>query len=201
MLSTSFIPRILDKIKEAKTPDRFTKDFLSNTFMIKSSAARAFLPFAKRIGLLNSDGSPTALYKRFRSTDGITSGAAIAQALRKGYSDLYTRNENAHTLSDDKLKGLVIEETGMEADNRVVGAIVGSFKELKKYADFRTPLPPDENEKKGKDEDKDEEKKPPEEGRRPTLNLAYIINLVLPKTDDIGVFNSIFKSLRDNLLR
>ena len=33
------------------------------------------------------------------------------------------------------------------------------------------------------------------------LNLAYSINLVLPKTDDIGVFNAIFKSLRENLLK
>ena len=33
------------------------------------------------------------------------------------------------------------------------------------------------------------------------LNLSYTINLVLPKTDDIAVFNSIFKSLRENLLR
>jgi hypothetical protein len=33
------------------------------------------------------------------------------------------------------------------------------------------------------------------------LNLAYTINLVLPKSDDPAVFNAIFKSLRDNLLR
>jgi len=33
------------------------------------------------------------------------------------------------------------------------------------------------------------------------LNLSYTINLVLPKTDDAAVFNAIFKSLRENLLR
>jgi len=33
------------------------------------------------------------------------------------------------------------------------------------------------------------------------LNLAYTINLVLPKSDDVAVFNAIFRSLRDNLLR
>jgi hypothetical protein len=32
------------------------------------------------------------------------------------------------------------------------------------------------------------------------LNLAYTINLVLPKTEDVAVFNAIFKSLRENLL-
>ena len=33
------------------------------------------------------------------------------------------------------------------------------------------------------------------------LNLSYTINLVLPKTDDVAVFNAIFKSLRENLLK
>jgi hypothetical protein len=33
------------------------------------------------------------------------------------------------------------------------------------------------------------------------LNLAYIINLNLPATSDIAVFNAIFKSLKENLLK
>ena len=33
------------------------------------------------------------------------------------------------------------------------------------------------------------------------LRLSYTINLVLPKTDDPAVFNAIFRSLRENLLR
>ena len=32
------------------------------------------------------------------------------------------------------------------------------------------------------------------------MNLSYTINLNLPATSDIAVFNSIFKSLRENLL-
>jgi len=33
------------------------------------------------------------------------------------------------------------------------------------------------------------------------LNLSYTINLNLPASSDIAVFNAIFKSLKDNLLR
>ena len=33
------------------------------------------------------------------------------------------------------------------------------------------------------------------------FGLSYQINLVLPKTDDIAVFNAIFKSLKDHLLK
>jgi len=39
------------------------------------------------------------------------------------------------------------------------------------------------------------------EDREFDLGLSYTINLVLPKTDDVAVFNAIFKALRDNLLR
>lgn len=202
MLSTSFVPKILEKIKDAKTPGRFTQDFLIDTLGFRSSAARPFLAFAKRIGLLTSDGSPSSLYKSFRSTDPSTSGAAIAEAMRKGYTDIYARNENAHLISDEKLKGLVLEETGLEASSRVVSAIMGSFKELKKFADFKGKLdsqesPADTQKKKDKDDKEKQEQSPRDVG----LNIAYTINLVLPKTDDTSVFNAIFKSLRDNLLR
>ena len=38
-------------------------------------------------------------------------------------------------------------------------------------------------------------------GENLRLGLSYTINLVLPKTDDPAVFNAIFRSLRENLLR
>jgi hypothetical protein len=34
-----------------------------------------------------------------------------------------------------------------------------------------------------------------------TLGLSYQINIVLPETENVAVFNAIFRSLRDNLLR
>ena len=33
------------------------------------------------------------------------------------------------------------------------------------------------------------------------LGLSYHINIVLPETKDVAVFNAIFQSLRQNLLR
>jgi len=63
------IGKILDKIRHAKTPDRFTQDFLSTVLGFKSSRARAFIAFAKRVGLLQSDGRLTDLYIKFRNTD------------------------------------------------------------------------------------------------------------------------------------
>lgn len=195
--------KILNKIKEAQTPDRFTQDFLSTKLGFPGGTPRAFIPLAKRIGFLESDGRPTELYKSFRNP--AQSKAAMAAAIRKGYSQLYERNEYIHDLDKKKLEGLVTELTGLEQGNNTVRAIVGTFESLKSFADFSRPEP-----KAGVEADKEKSPKTKEfkavsEGgdfsEDVQLNLAYTINLVLPKTDDIAVFNAIFKSLKENMLR
>ena len=76
------IVKILSKIKEAKTPDRFTQDFLETKLGCRGGNYRQFIPLAKRLSLLNTDGSPTELYKKFRNES--TSGSALAESLRAG---------------------------------------------------------------------------------------------------------------------
>lgn len=190
------VEKILEKIKHAKTPDRFTYDFLKATLGFKSSSARAFVPLAKRIGLLASDGSPTDLYKSFRNP--AQSGGAMAKAIRKGYSQLFERNETAHKLAKKDLEGLLVEITGLQKNHATIRSIVGTFEALKPFAKFGE----EEKLTKGtKEEEKEEPHREEGMGEELKFNLAYTINLVLPKTDDVSVFNAIFKSLRENLLR
>jgi hypothetical protein len=194
--------KILKKIKEAQTPDRFTQDFLSTKLGFPGGTARPFIALAKRIGLLESDGRPTDLYKGFRNPS--QSGAAMASAIRKGFSMLYERNEYVHDLDKKRLEGLVMEITGLSQGHATVRAIVGTFEALKAFADFTKPEPQQEKEeakarpaKKKASADVEPE---PEETDNVRLNLSYTINIVLPKTEDVAVFNAIFKSLRENLL-
>lgn len=60
------LAKILDKIKTAATPENFNQDFLANTLGFKGGNYRTFIPWAKKLGLINSDGTPSALYKKFR---------------------------------------------------------------------------------------------------------------------------------------
>ncbi|MEM8960041.1 MAG: DUF5343 domain-containing protein [Acidobacteriota bacterium] len=199
MSSATQLEKVLGKIKEAKTPPRFTNDFLYSKLSIKTKSARPAIGVAKRIGLLNADGTPTDLYKAFRSTNTKTSGAAMATAIRRGYSELYSRNEYAHSLKKEDLRGLVIEVTGLEAESEVVRAIVGTFDTLRKYADFDAELDSYAEVQDADSGDHQLDLAPKHEDLN--LGLSYTINLVLPKTDDVAVFNAIFKSLRENLLR
>ena len=190
------ITKLLDKIKKAATPSRFTHDFLSTKLGLTGGSARPLLPFLKRIGFIGSDGSPTDLYERFRNS--AETGYAAAGAIRKGFAPLYEMNEYTHDLSDANLKGLIVQATGLESTSGTVRAAVGSFKALRAFASFDArPLG----------------EEPSEGGEQPTptapqsvslpteLNLGYTINLHLPATSDIAVFNAIFKSLREHLIR
>lgn len=187
--------KILEKIKEAKTPDKFTIDFLETKLGCKGGSSRAFIPLAKKLGLLGTDGSPTDLYKKFRNPT--LSKAALATAVKKGYKEIFDRKEYAGNASKEDFKGLVVEITGKPKNDQVVNLICQTFDHLKKLADFDAKIPETSSE-----EEKPEETLPPAvlDANKLNLGLSYTINLVLPKTEDSAVFNAIFKSLRENLL-
>lgn len=204
--ATSTLETMLEKITAASVPERFTQDFVSTKLSMKGGTARAIIPFIKKMGFVASDGSPTELYKEFRNHT--KSGASIAQALKNVYSELYEMNEYAHDLKVSELQGLIVEATGAKKDSGVVKKTLYTFNLLKKLADFEAELEGKEPEQKISSEIPEthqipiqthEHQPPPNAGEG--INLSYTINLNLPATSDIEVFNSIFKSLKEHLLQ
>jgi hypothetical protein len=191
------ITKTLTKIQTAAVPARFTQDFLATKLALKGGSARPVIPFLKRLGLLGSDGVPTDLYKRFRNPQ--QRGAAAASALKNGFAALYEINEYIHDATDDALKGVVVQATGGEPDSSTTKAIVGSFKAVREFANFAAEGSGDE----GLGDPADEEASGEEDGDswKPTVGLSYTINLNLPATSDVAVFDAIFKSLKEHLLR
>src|SRR5690606_17423634 len=118
---------------------------------MKGGSARPVIPFLKKTGFLASDGSPTELYERFRNEQ--QSGAAAAEALRIGFSGLYAVNEYVHDASDSEIKGIIVQVTGTEKDSSTVGAVLGSFKALRAFADFEAVAPIQEAAKDTGDEE------------------------------------------------
>lgn len=154
----------------------------------------------KRTGFLASDGTPTSLYKRFRNST--QRGAAAAEALRRGYASLYEINEYVHDATDQELRGIVVQATGLEETSSTFKAIIGSFTALKAFADFAAPEVTPETTDATENGAPAGETVPerPSDGELAGINLGYTINLHLPATSDIAVFNAIFKSLREHLL-
>lgn len=197
------IDKALRAIKSAATPERVSQDFVKTILQIPGGSGDQVTSYLKKIGFVNADGSPSEIYKKFRNP--ASGGAAASEALKIGYSALYKRNEYMHQLSDEKLKGLIIEETGQGDDSSVVGLVLACIKSVKKFADLTPPQV-----EKQEIQSQVVVKQNVEPGPPPIppvamgnlgLNLSYTINLNLPATSDIAVFNAIFKSLKDNLLK
>ena len=203
MSAPGSVTKILQKIKEASTPETFSGDFLATKLGFKGGNYRTFISWAKKLTLLSGDGSPTALYKQFRNPD--SSATSLAEALKEGYSELYARNEYCHELDKKGFKGLVMEATGEAHDSAKVDRIVSTFFNAKELADFES----NKGKKQSKPHAKKEENQPipnikedehKEIKKELKLGLNYTINLVLPKTDDPAIYSAIFKSLKENLL-
>lgn len=204
VMAYGVITKTLDKVIQAATPARFTQDFLATKLAIKGGNAKAVIPFLKRTGFLNSDGSPTELYNQFRN-DSLRDSAA-ASAAKHGFATLYEMNEYVHELKDAELKALVVQATGMATDSSTVKAIVGSFKALKSYANFEaaeidsSEKPPEPLPEKPVTHTPVAEPRPQVKQSGIDLKLGYTINLNLPATTDIAVYDAVFKSLKEHLL-
>lgn len=201
--ATGILNSVFKKIVEATPPPRFTQDFLTTKLGFKKGSANSIIPFFKRIGFLGSDGIPTELYNRFRNSS--KQGHALAEGMRQGYQDLYSRNEYWHNLNKGELSGLIIEATGTSPNSSTLKAILQTIDVLKQYAKFDSPdASYEQPEGKKASHDTNEEAvitQPKKSKDELGINLSYTINLNLPETSDITVFDAIFKSLRENLLK
>ena len=159
----------------------------------------------KALGFLSDDGVPTSRYREYRNT--ALSKQVMAAALRDAYSDLFTIRANP-TAADRKLIEGKFRSVHNASPN-TAKLMANTFYALLEMADLALPTPP-------KKEDDKPEKKPESEAgvalprknddaadallyrQRPTLH--YNIEIHLPATKDVEVFNAIFKSLREHLL-
>ena len=207
MLATGILPKILEKIQQERRPERFTQDFLSTKLGHSGGSARPIIPLLKRMGFLASDGSPTMRYDQFRNVD--TQGAAVAEGMKAAFSELYERSEYVHDMQRDKLMSLVVEATGAARSDRSAKAIVATFAALNELADFEAE-PTETIEPAEPEEARRPASAPPTEARalmtttaakNVDFKVSYTINLNLPETTNQDVFNAIFHSLNEHLLK
>jgi len=195
------IPKLFGKIKSAAVPPKFTYDFLKTVLGFKSSSAQATVPLLKRLGFLDAASVPTQAYKDYRQET--ESKIIMAQRIRDAYKDIYQTDEYAHKLESKELKDNLITVLGVEKTDSNVPAVVNTFIELVKLADFENKSKDVIAPKEEKPKFDENIKYPPNKNsviEKTKLGISYTINLNLPPTTDIEVFNAIFKSLKENIL-
>jgi hypothetical protein len=200
--SPGSIKNVLDALIVAERPDRFSNSFLESILGQKGGGARSVPPVLKKMGFLQSDGTPTDLYSKFRTDYGRPEAAY--SGLRNAFGDLFKKNEYVYKVPEDQLKDYISEITGLKKNDPIVRLICSSFSVVKEYIPQNfVPTTATSAETKVETTPKSDsvdrvDNKTPGTG---TLSLAYHINLVLPESQDQMVYDAIFKSLKRHLLQ
>jgi hypothetical protein len=198
------IPKLFAAIKSASVPPKFTQDFMNTILDLKSSSFRAMIPLLKKLGFIDQANVPTQAYRDYR--DDSLSGLIMAQRVREAYSPIFAANEYAYRLDKKELESKIKSVTGTGDNDATLYALVGTFKELSNLARWEGSLPMPKKELGSVPTNGNQTEGDGGNGRQTLsgigrLGLSYTINLNLPATTEIEVFNAIFKSLRENLLR
>lgn len=206
LASNKNLPVLFEKIRTAAKPARFTQEFLSNVGLT-SSNDRALPGILRKLGFLSEDGVPTVFYDQLRDTS--TAKCVLADRIRALYSDLFLINTNINQANEADIKGAISRVTGKDENN--VSRIFTTFKALCANADFQqranTPPVKESTEQPAKPDPKEIKENMqtiPETHVAPMQNepsFHYNIQIHLPATTDISVYNAIFRSIKENLFK
>lgn len=202
LTSVANLPGIMAKVVEGAAPEKFNREHLKGVGF-GGSNDRAVIPLLKDIGFLTADGTPTARYHNYR--DGSRSEAVMGEALLEAYQDLFTINENPTSVDRAAIEGKF--KSTHNSTDRVAKCQAMTFLALLKLADLdaarRSELHPPRTEEEEDDPPVEEVSPgaPPGGLKQPrSLRLRYNIEVHLPPTKDVTVYNAIFKALREHLL-
>lgn len=193
------LPEVFKRLSEGQAPDKFTRQYLKDLGFTASSF-HAMIPLLKTLGFLASDGSPTARYHEYR--DHSQSRAVLGQALRDAYGDIFTIKANPTQADRALIEGKF--KSTHNTSERVAQLMANTFFALLAQADVHSSSAKAKTETRTETEAESVplaigiQRDSAATSHRPTLH--YNIQIHLPATKDIEVFNAIFKSLKEHLL-
>lgn len=194
VLANSRIPQLLDAISTAARPSRFTQEFLKS-IGFSSSNDRAFIPLFRKLGFITADGTPTEAYDALRERK--TRGHILADKIRELYANVFAINTTIYDADDEDVKGAISRVTGKDA--ATVSRYFGTFRALAAQATFDQPLAEERKQDHPPPEPKIAHTPPVPTRQSEQARFHYNIQIHLPATTDISVYNAIFRSLRENL--
>lgn len=199
VLPITRIPDVFTKIRDGQAPEQVTAQLLKD-WGFNSSNDRAFIPLLKALGFLTADGKPTKRYHDYR--DHSRSKVVMADALKDAYSDLFLIKAKPTSADRAAIEGK-FKSFHNQSDN-VAQLMTKTFFGLLGLADLDQTQPPTPPATPTND------LTPPvapkvdvTAGAQPApkvSGLHYNIQIHLPVTKDVEVYNAIFKSLKEHLI-
>jgi hypothetical protein len=197
----------MKKIIEGTAPDKFTTEHLKK-IGFASSVDRAMIGVLKDLGFISENGTPTQLYHDYRNSS--KSAQILGDALKEAYSEIFHINEKPTQADRPAITGLF--KSTHNVSDQVAGFMANTFLTLLNMADISADKKTVVKQALPSIDIKSEAIQKPETQEQPSFNnghplppmtvpnLRYNIEIHLPATKDIEVYNSIFKALRSHLL-
>lgn len=199
LASTKNLPALMDQIIKGTAPENFNLQHLKS-IGFSSSNDRAVIPLFKDLGFLTDAGVPTERYHAYR--DNARSKVVMGEALLDAYGDIFHVNANPSNGDREAVKGKF--KSDHNATDRVAEAQTSTFYALLKLADVAGARSARIGGMRAaqKSQQSVEQTKPGVDRVDviAPLQLRYNIEVHLPATKDVDVFNAIFKSLKEHLL-
>jgi hypothetical protein len=196
------LPDLFTKIRDGQAPTQFNRQLLKD-WGFTSSNDHAMISLLKELGFLSPDGKPTTRYQDYR--DHSRSMAVMADAIRDAYGDIFLIKEHPTEADRAAIQGKF--KSFHNVSDNVASLMMKNFYALLKLSDLKASPQkspkPKEKEKSDDDLDAGFEKKDGTNGNKQMLRMAglhYNIQIHLPATKDVEVYNAIFKSLREHLI-
>ena len=201
LTSTKNLESIINSVINAKEPDRFTNKFLED-LGYKSSNDRLVVGMFKALGLLDDSGQPLQRYYEF--LDQTQTGKILAIGIEEAYGDLFNLRKDAQNMSNDEVKNKLKTLTQGQKSDKVIGLMAMTFRAFCDLADWS-----EETEIQGSSENTAVQnerndfagfEKRGSKVPKTDMNLHYNIQIHLPETTNMAVYDAIFQSLKKHLL-
>jgi hypothetical protein len=201
LTTTKNLGKILGAIQNAQAPKQFSTRFLAS-LGYSAAADRLMIGVLKALGMLSAEGHPTKRY--FEYLDTSQSKKVLAAGIREAYADLFQINRKAQDLTATEIKNKLKTLTQGQASDSVLDKMASTFKALSQHADFASEVP--EHSAKLPEPAEAVEEPTEERGSVPATplrlgGLVYNIQLILPSDRDQAVYDALFRSLKEHLLK
>ena len=198
------IPKFLETLRAGTAPSSFTRQFLKD-IDFKSSNHHQFIPLLKGLGFLTDSGAPTDRYKQF--LDGSRWKKVLAEAVREAYGDIFVikakptsadlqmiqgKFKSTYNLSDiaaDRAARTFLALLSLSDPDTLYGTAKAASPEITSAPDSQANKP-----------DEGPEAVAQQSKHRAPVGLHYNIQIHLPATKDIEIYNAIFKSLKEHII-
>lgn len=189
---------LTEKLPEANIPQKVNKKYFE-TLGYTSSNDRPIIGVLKFLGIIDSSGNPTQVYRDLR--DSTKAKKVLGEQIRKSYAELYGLYPDAHNRDDEAIANVL--RSNSDASKATIAMTVRTFKTLCTLADFSN-----ENYEASTTNSIPDDNHIPSISKRINTGLsgdsAIVLNvniqLTLPETTNYEIYDKLFESLRKNLL-